>query len=117
MLMGAICFLCVGLFIIGSGGGLKIVIVGVFVQAIGYSLLTPAITSLASMSAPPTAQGKALGIMQASQSLGRIIGPLAAGILFDFKGPSAPFTWGSYLAFFVLVCAGIWYWKSKNRLN
>lgn len=114
MLLGAIAFLAMGLYLIGAGGGLIMVLIGVLIQAMGYSLLTPAINSLASMSAPATEQGAALGFLQGAQSLGRIIGPLAAGVLYDLRGPSAPFTWSAYLALLVLVFAGLWYWKTKN---
>lgn len=114
MLLFGIAFLSVGLFVIGSDAGLAIVLIGVFFQAIGYSLLTPAISSLVSMSTPATGQGAALGFMQGAQSLGRIIGPIAAGILFDQRGPSAPFTWSGFLALIVLAFAARWYWKTKT---
>ncbi|MDG2124042.1 MAG: MFS transporter [Verrucomicrobiales bacterium] len=49
--------------------------------AIGNSLLTPTISSLGSLSASADWQGRALGVLQSSSSLGRVIGPLLAGYL------------------------------------
>ena len=49
--------------------------------AIGNSLVTPTLISLASKSVPPTFQGRILGAMASVASLARIIGPVLGGFL------------------------------------
>lgn len=49
--------------------------------AIGNSLMIPTLNALASKSVGPRAQGRALGVLQSSSSLGRIIGPSVGGWL------------------------------------
>lgn len=83
-----------GSFILGAGffvipyigpefGGLAglLVVIGLF--ALGNSLSSPALTSLASKVASDREQGKALGLMQSGASLARAIGPAAAGVLLN----------------------------------
>lgn len=48
---------------------------------IGNSLLMPSLSALASRSADPDWQGRALGVMQSSGSFARWVGPMFAGIL------------------------------------
>lgn len=60
-------------------------------QAIGYSLTSPTLMSLTSRHAPNHEQGMTMGVYQSAGSLGRIIGPLLAGIFFDFLGIDYPF--------------------------
>ncbi len=83
-----------GCFILGGGffvipyigpdfGGLAglLVVIGFF--ALGNSLSSPALTSLASKVASDREQGKALGLMQSGASLARAIGPALAGVLMN----------------------------------
>lgn len=52
--------------------------------ALGNGFLTPTLNGLASRYVDKSWQGRALGLMQSSGSLGRTIGPLLAGILLSF---------------------------------
>ncbi len=51
--------------------------------AIGNSMASPAITSLASKVSDDAEQGKTLGVLQSGASLARAIGPLLGGILLN----------------------------------
>lgn len=62
-------------------GGLPALLIGIAFFALGNSLSSPALTSLASKMASEREQGKALGVMQSAASLARAIGPAIAGIL------------------------------------
>lgn len=84
----------VGSFILGAGffvlpyvgpdfGGLSALLVVIGFFALGNSLSSPALTSLASKVASDREQGKALGLMQSSASLARAIGPAVAGVLLN----------------------------------
>ena len=55
--------------------------------AIGYGLASPSIASLLSKHAAPGSHGGVLGANQSAQSLARILGPIAAGLVYGWLGP------------------------------
>lgn len=72
-------------------------------NAVGVSLAAPSFTGLISQSAGAGEQGAILGAMTAMSCLGRVAGPLWAGLTFDSLGPGAPY-WTSAL----WILAGLW---------
>lgn len=66
-------------------GGLTVLLLGTALLALGNSLASPGLTSLASKTASEKDQGRTLGIMQSGASLARVIGPLLGGILLNNK--------------------------------
>lgn len=70
-------------FITKDFGGLAGLLIGSACFAIGNSLASPSMTSLASKNASERDQGKALGVMQSGASLARVIGPLFCGFLLN----------------------------------
>jgi DHA1 family tetracycline resistance protein-like MFS transporter len=66
-------------------------------SAAGRAVMQPSLMSLASMAAPPTQRGAAMGVFQSSASLARVFGPFAAGWLYDRSLP-APFLLAAALA-------------------
>ena len=74
--------------------------------AFGNSIATPVLTSLVSALSPENERGELIGVFQSVQSLGRIIGPLAGGGLFNYFSPSAPYWAGAIvmaLTFFIAL--------------
>ncbi len=69
------------------------------------TFLRPAIHSLVSKRAT-TGQGTALGLSNSFVSLGRVAGPLCAGVIFDFN-PSYPYVLGAAILFGVFVIASV----------
>ena len=67
--------------------------------------MTPTSSALLSLASPDGRQGETLGLAQGIGSLGRIIGPLAAGWLFLTFGASAPFLVGGMLTATALLVA------------
>ncbi|MCJ9428388.1 MFS transporter [Kordiimonas marina] len=63
----------------------------------GLSLSFPALNSLLSKKTDRRLQGTALGLSNGLSALGRVIGPICAGLLFAAATPERPF---------VMVCAG-----------
>ena len=63
--------------------------------AFGNSIATPVLTSLVSALSPENERGELIGVFQSVQSLGRIIGPLAGGGLFNYFSPNAPYWAGA----------------------
>ncbi len=73
---------------------------------IGNSLLRPAVSSLISKRAS-VGQGKAMGWNNSFMSLGRIIGPMLAGFLFDIK-TSYPYLNGSSIMLMGFIASLLW---------
>jgi MFS family permease len=63
-------------------------------MVVGSGLAGPALNSLVASEADAD-RGAAMGLSQSAGALGRVIGPLMAGPLFEFVGVSAPFLAGA----------------------
>jgi predicted MFS family arabinose efflux permease len=72
--------------------------------AVGRAILQPSLMSLASFASVSGARGATMGAFQASASLARVVGPLAAGWLYD-ASHAAPFALASALVLTVAVQA------------
>lgn len=70
-------------FVSAASGGLMLLLIGVGSFAVGNSIASPALTSLASKITSEAKQGQALGILQSSASLARVIGPILCGVLLN----------------------------------
>lgn len=81
-IMMAISLFCIP-FIGPDFGGLGGVLFVVGLLAIGNSMASPAITSLASKVAKENEQGKSLGVLQSGASLARAVGPVIGGVLLN----------------------------------
>jgi DHA1 family tetracycline resistance protein-like MFS transporter len=81
--------------------GISMLWVGSALTAIGTGLLTPSLSSYVSRQAPRENQGTTLGVLQSMNALARVLGPLAAGVLYQrygMKGPYAAGTVGMFAA-------------------
>jgi MFS family permease len=65
------------------------------VSAIGRAVVQPSLLSMTSVAAAASQRGAAMGAFQASASLARVVGPLAAGLLYD-AAQAAPFWLASF---------------------
>jgi MFS family permease len=72
-------------------------------SAVGRAVLQPSLMSLVSIEARPEHRGIVLGTFQSAASLGRVVGPVVAGLLYDAE-MGAPFWFASVLL--VVLCAG-----------
>lgn len=70
---------------------------------IGTALLFPATTSLVSRHAPVAEIGQAMGVQQAFGGFSRLVGPLWAGVVFQYVGVAAPF----WLSAALMVAGGL----------
>ena len=57
----------------------------------GSGLAMPSLSALVSQRSSPEEQGWVMGVSQSLASLARVIGPLMAGLLFDWLTPAAPY--------------------------
>ncbi len=70
-------------FISPASGGLTALLGATALLAIGNSMASPAVTSLASKVSLDDEQGKSLGVLQSGASLARAIGPALGGVLLN----------------------------------
>lgn len=96
--------MCVGLVGLALCRHFDLMLAASSAVGIGNSLLMPTLTSLASRSASPEWQGRALGVVQSGGSFARWVGPISAGFLL-----SLPLTGDAdhYGAVPLLVAAGV----------
>ena len=59
-------------------------------RAVANGFSQPALVALLTYAAPPGQRGLAIGVLESFQSLGRILGPILAGFLFEQVNPTAP---------------------------
>ena len=104
-------FLCrIGVFLLSIGMlGVAITynIVHVYIAlifiAFGLGLFMPTISSLIAGLVSEDRRGWVLGVNQSVSAMSRIIGPIIAGILFDFVGKNSPYFFGCILLLITLL--------------
>ena len=79
---------------IGHSGQFPLMLVLAVWMAIGSGILNPSKSALLSRSIPDDRQGEILGLNQSLSSLGRVLGPLMAGALFELN-TTIPFVTGA----------------------
>ncbi|HEX6956458.1 MAG TPA: MFS transporter [Ferrovibrio sp.] len=75
----------------------------IILTATGFALVNPSINSLISRSADPGKQGLTMGTAQSMAALGRVLGPVWGGWLFDEIGVSVPYIVGSIILLLTLA--------------
>lgn len=95
----------VGFALLAVEGGWWTTVPAVLVLVVGQGLLAPSLASSAAGAAPPEARGEVLGVNQAAGALGRIIGPVSAGLLFEHVAHGAPYLVAAVLAALALFVA------------
>jgi predicted MFS family arabinose efflux permease len=80
-----------GMFAIGSGGGLATVVAGMVLSGIGLSAFVPTLQAYMSARLPYHQLARGIGILEYSWALAGIVGLFAMGFLFERVGWQAPF--------------------------
>jgi MFS family permease len=94
------------LFTAGFGGmavthTVPVLVASLAVLVVGIGLCTPALNALIAGQAAENERGAVMGISLSISALGRVIGPMSAGAIFDNFGHGAPFAVGAAL----MLCA------------
>lgn len=105
MLLGGTTALMAGLLLLTRMHSLTGLLGACALLAVGYGVASPALSSLVSRQAPASDQGRILGLNQSMGSLARVVGPLLAGVVFDYGGEAAPFFSASAILFIALLLA------------
>ncbi|MGI9590955.1 MAG: MFS transporter [Myxococcota bacterium] len=95
--------LALGFAVLPHTPGLALMLLALAVVAVGRAISQPSLMSLASLSADPARQGAVMGAFHSAASLARVVGPAAAGLLYD-QLQAAPFWLAAGL---LLVVAGL----------
>jgi MFS transporter, DHA1 family, tetracycline resistance protein len=92
----------IGLLLTPATHSLLVLCVALIILATGSGINNPSNSSLLSKLSPRNETGGVLGIGQSMSTLGRILGPVAGGYLFDAMGASSPYWLGA--ACMLLAC-------------
>lgn len=83
------------------------------ILALGNGLMRPPNLGLISLATPADEQGAVMGVTNSLASLGRILGPLIGGLLYERLSPGAPFFFAAVLATLALGLA----WTQMRKLS
>lgn len=95
MALQGLVFLIPGLVSIGFTQSTWLLYLGLFFLAVGSSMVIPCLTSLVSLYTPAEYQGKSVGIFRSLGALARVIGPIAASLLYWKQGSASPYFIGA----------------------
>src|SRR5450759_1474270 len=96
--IGGMVMLAAGLILLTWSVNLALLLIALGILSAGDGAVTPTLSTLLSFASPTEAQGETLGLAQGIAGLGRVVGPLLAGILFQLGGAGTPFLVGGILA-------------------
>nr|WP_285847099.1 MFS transporter [Sporosarcina luteola] len=85
MIIGTVIFI-ISFIVVSFAGSFKMFIVSMVILTFGEMIVWPAIPTLASQLAPKGRDGFYQGIVNSAATIGRMIGPLAGGILVEIYG-------------------------------
>lgn len=71
---------------------------GVTLAAFGYGLISPSLSGLNARLAPDAVRGEVLGVGQSMTALGRIVGPVVGGVLYEKVSRGSTYALGAALA-------------------
>ncbi|HET8798546.1 MAG TPA: MFS transporter, partial [Thermoanaerobaculia bacterium] len=104
IIIGAASF-TIGFFLIPSIWRVPLLYGVAFLIAIGQGLCYPALTSLVSKASPESERGSILGLATSAGSLARFVGPMLAGVLYDWAGVAGGFYGGGVFMAVALLIA------------
>ena len=91
LIPSAIAVVAVALAMLPLAESVPMLLVACALLALGMGFNNPSLSSMVSRLTDPNDQGGVLGLAQSLGSLGRIVGPMWGGFLFDRFGPTMPY--------------------------
>ena len=105
--------LAIGMVMIPFCQSLPFLITAMVIAVYGYSIISPALSSLTSLQIGEEEQGGILGVTRSATTLGRVVGPAIAGSLFGLLGKDWPYFFGAA----VMTAAMIISWRARSRFS
>lgn len=103
ILRWSIIFMFIGMILIPLSLSPNFLYVALFFLPLGNGLAMPTVQALATENVPPEEYGETLGIMQSAGSMGRIVGPILGGEIFQTLGKDTAFYFAGAILIFTLV--------------
>ena len=97
-LRGGLMLNIVGLFLLAVAVHWPVLVLALAALVVGQGLTTPTLASIVAGRSPSDRRGGALGLQQMAGGMGRVIGPVLAGVLFQHVGVGAPYVVGAGIA-------------------
>lgn len=97
--------LAFGMGILPFATGLPLLSLSMGAMAFGFSIMTPSLNSLISLSAGEAEQGSIMGVTRSASTLARVVGPALAGALFAAFGKDWPYYFGAVVMIGVAALA------------
>ena len=94
----SLCLVGIGMLVLAFGGAWVGLAVALLLLVLGQGMFGPTLSAATVESVGADARGAALGLQQSAGALGRILGPLGAGVLFGRVATGAPYLAGALLA-------------------
>jgi MFS transporter, DHA1 family, tetracycline resistance protein len=104
-----------GLFFLANAWSSETMLAALGVMAVGLGLFNPAFQTLTSDQTNDGDRGLVMGLTQGASSLGRVVGPAGAGVIYQSVGHSAPFAMGAFVMLGALAVA--FYAAHKGRTS
>lgn len=103
LLRAGLAVVAAGMVTLASTSTWPVLFVALTFIAFGQGVAVPSGTALVTEAAPVERRGEALGYQQSVTALGRVAGPVVAGLLFDHAAVDAPFVVAGALAGLALL--------------
>jgi MFS transporter, DHA1 family, tetracycline resistance protein len=103
LLTGGMVTIAAGLGLFASAKNWPVFILALFLLSVGSGVGGPSMLALVGEAAGSAKRGEALGFQQSASSLGRILGPLTGGVLFEHAGVPWPYIVGAVLSLAAVV--------------
>lgn len=103
ILLTSLFFMFLGLILIPLSKNPSFLFIALFFIPLGNSLANPTIQALASENVPKEEYGETLGILQSSGSMGRILGPIIGGEIFQILGKDVVFYFAGIIILFSFI--------------
>lgn len=105
MLIVGLCLFTAGFGGLAATHSVPVLVASLTVLVTGIGLSTPALNALIAAQASEQERGAVMGMSQSVSALGRVIGPVCAGAIFDTFGHGAPFAAAAALMLTALFVA------------
>lgn len=107
--------LALGLGVLPFAAGLGLLLLATGILAVANGVLQPNLSALVSLEGRAEEKGSMLGVYQGVGALGRVVGPILAGVTFTYVGIAVPFAVGAALA--ALACVVLLRASSREERN
>lgn len=107
ILCAGLVLFALSLFGLAFAGGVIGIAVAMTFLAFGNGLMRPPNLGIISLLTPAHEQGRSMGVTNSLASLGRILGPLFGGYLYESVSGTAPFIGAGVVAFVALMMAAL----------